>query len=108
MLVNLNETNPLKYSGINPDDWDDAPYVDWTTPNLRIVRLRLLSDAGYPEWDISYCYGYVDGKPVNVSFPFGSIPKRGFKGFIIREAKRAKVFAKGMGLLDPCNYSKFS
>ena len=83
--------------------------VDWDTPNLKVTRLRMVSDRGFPYWDISYCYGVLDGKHVRVRLPFSQIPKPfapeakawGFgKGFIINEAKRAGVFAKGLGILD--------
>ena len=28
--------------------------VYWTEPNLKITRLRLISDRGFPYWDVSY------------------------------------------------------
>ena len=48
----MGETNP-----------DRLSLVYWTEPGLRVVRLRLLSDPGYPEWDVSYCHGYVGDEP---------------------------------------------
>lgn len=59
------------------DDWCNAPYVQWNHPDLkRIVRLRLLSDPGYPQWDISYCYGLMkDGSHVRVQLPMLNLPR---------------------------------
>ncbi len=49
--------------------------VDWATPGLRITRLRLVSDPGFPLWDVSYCHGMLDGKHVDVDLPFSQLPK---------------------------------
>jgi hypothetical protein len=43
--------------------------VPWTTKGLKITRLRMLSDPGFPFWDVSYCHGVVNGEPVEVSLP---------------------------------------
>ena len=75
--------------------------VPWTTPGLKVWRLRLLSDPGFPAWDVSYCHGTLpDGEHVKVDLPFSQLPKRGFKRAIVAAAKRDKVFASGMGILD--------
>jgi hypothetical protein len=74
--------------------------VPWTTPGLTITRLRLLSDPGFPAWDVSYCHGKVNGEPVEVSLPFNQLPKRGISRAIVAHAKHDGVFAKGIGILD--------
>ena len=74
--------------------------VDWSTPGLRITRLRLLSDPGFPVYDVSYCHGVLDGQHVEVELPFSQIPKRGLSKFIVAHAKRDGVFARGVGILD--------
>lgn len=76
--------------------------VDWTDPNLkRVVRLRLLSDPGFPVWDVSYCFGEMkDSTPVRVSLPFDQLPKRGFRRAIVEYAKQDGVHAARLGLLD--------
>ena len=106
-LVRINTNDISEYS------LSDAPLekekVDWDTPYLKVTRLRMVSDHGFPYWDISYCYGVLNGKHVRVRLPFSQIPKPyapqakalGFgRGFIINEAKKAGVFAKGLGILD--------
>lgn len=77
--------------------------VDWTDKSLaKIVRLRLLTDPGFPMYDISYCYGRTqDGALVRVRLPFHQLTKRKWKSEIIEWAKRDRVFAKGLGLFDP-------
>ena len=75
--------------------------VDWTTPGLYVTRLRLLSDPGFPVWDVSYCHGKLNGVDVDVILPFSQVPKRpGIQRFIVEEAKKAGVFAKGLGILS--------
>lgn len=76
--------------------------VYWNDPSLkRIFRLRLLTDRGFPFYDVSYCYGTLrDGRNVRVSLPFHQLPKRSWKRAIIEHAKREGVFAKGLGILD--------
>jgi hypothetical protein len=80
----------------------DSLTVDWTDKKLaKIVRLRLLSDGGFPAWDVSYCWGKLkDGTPVSVELPFSQLPKGKVKAAIIRHAKKDRVFAKGLGLFD--------
>lgn len=112
----------LRYVGpeliaVNTNPIEDYEYrnetitrtVSWTTPNLRVTRLRCISDRGFPYWDISYCHGMLNGEYVSVQLPFHQIPKpyapeaerEGFgRGFIINAAKRDGVFAKGLGILD--------
>lgn len=74
--------------------------VCWTTKGLKVTRLRMLSDPGFPVWDISYCHGILDGEHVDVELPFYQLSKRGWKGEIIQYAKQDGVFAKGLGILD--------
>jgi hypothetical protein len=74
------------------EDYSNARYVDWTEPGLKFTRIRLLSDPGFPVWDVSYAYGMVNGEKVRVSLPFSQIPKGNFRKFLYREAKKNKLF----------------
>lgn len=74
--------------------------VEWSVPGLKITRLRLLSDPGFPMWDVSYCHGEIDGEPVSVSLPFSQLPKRGWKREIVNHANRDGVYARGLGIFD--------
>jgi hypothetical protein len=74
--------------------------VDWTTKGLKVTRLRLLSDPGYPAWDVSYCHGELDGQDVDVILPFNQLPKKGMIAAILKHAQRAGVYAKGLGILS--------
>ena len=69
------ETNPIP-QGYH--DVDRSTKVDWTDARLaKITRLRMVSDPGFPLWDISYCHGVLkDGTPCRVMLPFSQLPKR--------------------------------
>lgn len=78
--------------------------VYWADKKLaKVTRLRLLSDPGFPFWDVSYCYGELkDGTAVRVSLPFHQLPKGKGKlnGAIIEWAKKDGVYAKRLGIFD--------
>jgi hypothetical protein len=105
----VRETNSLADRGFTePDSWqkyldtfaDES--VDWSDAQLaEITCLRLLSDRGYPVWDVSYCHGRLkDGTNVRVRLPFYQVPKRGMSRFIVECAKKEGVYAKGLGILS--------
>lgn len=77
-------------------------YVDWTDPDLKTITcLRLLSDRGYPYWDVSYVHGELkDGTPCRVNVPFMQLSKRRLFADIIKYAKQDGVYAKGLGIFD--------
>jgi len=98
-----NETQGLE----NPSNYhkaDRSLTVDWANPDLaEITRLRLLSDPGFPAWDVSYCHGILhDGTLVSVEVPFSQLPKGpgAINRAIIAHAKRDKVYAKGLGIFS--------
>ena len=78
--------------------------LDWQEKDLKeITRLRFVSSAGYPCWDISYCFGIdTDENEVRVILPFEKVRKG--KGnihkAIIEHAKKDKVFAKGLNIFN--------
>lgn len=74
----------------------------WNHPDLaRITILRLLSDRGFPMWDVSYCHGELkDGRPCRVQLPFDQLPKKRMMGAIVQYARQDKVYAKGLGIFD--------
>lgn len=74
----------------------EVAQVHWDTKGLTITRLRLLSDPGFPAWDVSYCHGVIDGKHVDVILPFSQLPKRGMKSYLYKEAKKTGVFIDGL------------
>lgn len=96
------ETNGL----VNPDAYHDE--VDYSRRTafedsdlVSIVRLRLISDPGYPVWDLSYCHGRTqDGTLVPVDLPRSTFPKRGLHRALVQMAAGAGRYGKGMGLLD--------
>lgn len=75
--------------------------ADWTEKGLKIVRLRLLTDPGFPFYDVSYCYGRTAaGALVRVRLPFYQLRKATWKSEIVKHAQRDRVYAKGLGIFD--------
>ena len=70
--------------------------VDWTEPDLTITRLRLLSDPGFPVFDVSYCHGMLNGRHVDVVLPFSQLPKFKMKVALYNEAKKTGKFIRGL------------
>lgn len=70
--------------------------VKWTTPGLKITRLRLLSDPGFPAWDVSYCHGILDGRHVDVELPFSQLPKYNMKKWLYKEAQKTGKYIDGL------------
>ena len=81
--------------------------VDWSDKRLaKITRLRLISDPLFPYWDLSYCWGVLkDGTKVRVQVPFFQLRKRSLRADIIRDAKRDRVYAVGLGIFDAISTS---
>jgi hypothetical protein len=83
----------------------------WTFQELqaaggKVTRLRLLSDPGFPFWDVSYCHGTLpDGRIVPVQTTFFQLPKRNTIGAIINDARVEGYYAQRLGLLDRSNWS---
>lgn len=112
MSTNVFETVPVRtrYGAVETNGVADMQAllatikgtVYWNDPQLkRVFRLRLLTDRGFPMYDVSYCYGTLkDGTNVRVSLPFHQLTKRKWKSEIIEWAKRDGVFAKRLGILD--------
>lgn len=100
------ETNPIDITAAHPCE-SLTETVSLGDPRLaRVTRLRLLTEPGYPMFDISYCYGVLkDGSPVRIQVTCGALPRRTPKLALIAWAKRERAFAKGLGLLDEGNWS---
>jgi hypothetical protein len=97
--------NGIAYHNTRSDQERGVETVCWTEPGLEITRLRLLSDRGYPVWDISYCHGILDGRHVDVELPFGQLPKRGMKTALYNEAQKTGKFIKGLfSAISTLNY----
>jgi hypothetical protein len=96
----IGETNGLVSGADYHRSRGNPRTVSWKTKGLRVTRFRILSDPGFPMWDVSYCHGMIGDEHVDVSLPFFQLPKRGWKRFIVEQAKRDGVYAKGLGILD--------
>ena len=107
LAYGVDETNNIAFAAYNHNDVDYDEYVTLGDPRLKSIdRLRLLTEPGYPYYDISYCYGTLkDGRHVRISNTPMHLPRRNLKGALIQWAKDEGVYAKGLGLLDEGNWS---
>jgi len=73
----------------------------------KITRLRLVTDVGFPWFDVSYCYGELkDGTPVRVQLPYHQFSRKFLKRDLVQMCKERGLYAKGLGLLDDSVISK--
>jgi hypothetical protein len=102
-MYGVYETNPINddVRAIR-DAIDHQAPVDLDDPRLaRITRLRLVSDPGFPLWDLSYCYGQLaDGTPVRVDLPQHQFRKRHLSADLVAMCKSVGVYGKRIGILD--------
>lgn len=103
----VSETNPIETAAVTHENVDYDEYVTLGDDRLaKIDRLRLLTEPGYPFYDISYVYGTLkDGTHVRISGVPTRIARYTPKRDLINWAKTEGVFAKGLGLLDESNWS---
>jgi hypothetical protein len=108
----VQESNPLPDGG---HDWSLFEQDVYSLNRLqaeggKVVRLRMLTEAGFPFLDISYCHGRLpNGRMVHINITCGQ-PRKGrnsepYMSDLIAWAKAEGVYAKGLGLLDPGNWS---
>lgn len=88
--------NGIAYHNSRYEQEGGVETVDWDVDGLEITRLRLLSDPGFPFWDVSYCHGMLNGRHVNVRLPFSDLPKYKMKAALYKEAKATGKFIKGL------------
>ena len=98
--MHVRETNPLPdgYHAQVTNKIERA--VGWDEPGLYVIRLGLLTEPGYPSYDVSYCHGELHGEFVRVLLPFSELPRRGMRKAIVAHALRDWVYARGIGILD--------
>jgi hypothetical protein len=105
-LYGIEESNPMDDRVKDIRD-SLSGIVDLTDDRLaRIVRLRLVTDVGFPLYDLSYCYGQLkDGQYVRVILPVHQFSRRFLKRDLVAMCRSVGVYAKGLGLLDSANIS---
>lgn len=94
------ESNPLGNGRVYHALYRNARKVGWDEPGLKITRLRLLGDPGFPYFDVSYCHGRIGEELVEVLVPFSQVPRKGMTAFLLKEASRDGLYLKGTGLFD--------
>lgn len=99
----VHETNPIDadvYAVRKSIDHNRGLVPLENTDLIKILRLRLLGEPGFPFMDVSYCYGEMrDGARVGVEIGASQLRKR-YTSHLIELASNAGRDAKGMGLLD--------
>lgn len=101
----VDETNPIWASEVTHETIEE--HVHLGDPRLeRITRLRLLTEPGYPYFDISYVYGVLkDGRHCRIEGAPMHLGRKTIKRDLIAWAKEEGAYAKGLGLLDDSNWS---
>lgn len=74
--------------------------VSWSDPELEsIASLKL--EYCYDVYLVRYCLGYKhNGDIVHVRLPFVQLPCTGLRNQIVKEAKQAGVYAKGLNIFN--------
>lgn len=105
MTYGVNETNPLWTSEVTHETIEE--HVTLGDKRLeRITRLRLLTEPGYPYFDVSYVYGVLkDGRHCRIDGAPMHLRRKAIKADLIAWAKEEGAYAKGLGLLDDSNWS---
>lgn len=96
------ETNPITdfHKEVREQIVDTVDFTDHRL--VEIIRLRLVTDPGFPMYDLSYCYGVLaDGRYVRVDLPRFQFDKRNLTGDLIAMCREAGVYGKKLGLFNP-------
>jgi hypothetical protein len=98
----MSETNPISAMyHQNVTDQIDG-FAEWSEPGLKILRLRLISDPGFPTWDVSYCHGQLKtGQHVQVLLPFDRLWKKDkINGQLLDWARQEQLYLKDTGIFS--------
>lgn len=72
----------------------------------KLTRVRLLTEAGYPYFDLSYAMGQLaDGRHCRVRLDVSSLGRRTYRSQIAESCKRAGVNANKLGVWNASTYS---
>lgn len=91
----VKELNPM------PAGYHDKEkkYISWEelkeNKNITAERIRFVSTANFPFWDLSYFDIRINGELYSVlNSPFNQVPKKDFNKYIYNILKSEKVFIK--------------
>lgn len=98
----VREDNSIADAAYTHEAVDYSEHCALDDPRLaRVDRIRLLTERGYPYFDVSYVWGTLkDGRHVRISGFDGPLPRKGLKGALVQIAKEHKVHAHGLHMLD--------
>lgn len=102
MSYGINETNALTDGQAYHSGTDYSVVYELSDREVvKIDRLRLLSEPGYPYWDISYCVGVLaNGTRVPVQLDVTQLGKRTWKTELVNVFRKAGRYAVGMGVFE--------
>ena len=87
------ETNGLKDSNYHNIERIDIAIEEITkSDKVSLERLRMVTDVGFPFYDISYIHITYNGKPANLIMNQMQLNKRTWKSDLIQICKNHKVF----------------
>jgi hypothetical protein len=92
------ETNAIIDSTYHDEDCGEMSYNDMleevlTGKSISSERMRLVTDSGYPFWDLSYWHVRIDGDRYRIiDSPFERLPKKTYKQDIYKEAKKCGIY----------------
>lgn len=90
----VTEINPLS-EGYHDEELQYISYHSLKNKKVINERLRLVTDSGYPYYDLSYWHVRIDGKRYEVvGSPLAQIPKRTAKTYIYNCLKKDGIFVK--------------
>lgn len=101
-MYGVREDSPLSEAAYGVDAVDHSITVDLADTDLvKIDRLRLLTEPGFPMLDVSYVYGTLkDGTHVRVDLGVYQFNKRTYKSEIVEACKRAGRYGKDLGIFN--------
>lgn len=104
----VEETNPLPYQNYHEEDIEYISLGELKDmynegKKIKAIRLRLVSDVGYPSWDMSYFHVSVDGVKYGITDTttdngnsLSSIPKKYSKKHIYKWVKDSGIFIQDL------------
>lgn len=102
----VNETNNIAEFDYTSDnvDYSEGPVSLKDERLVSVDRIRLLTDPGFPRYDISYVWGTLkDGRHVRIAdWELGTIVKgRPIGSQLFAACKKLGVYGKGLGMFRP-------
>jgi len=96
------ETNAIIDSTYHDEDCGEINYdelVEQGKNKVKIIseRMRLVTDSGYPFWDLSYWHVRIDGDRYRViDSPFERMARKTYKQDMYKEIKKSGIYIQNL------------